>query len=431
MLEQDLYDENGALLLARGARLTPALLQQLFRRRIRRAFVRRLPEPTHFARVRRLREALAQLRNSAPRPVHFSPEETFRHPRFITPRTIDEFCETLATAGQLSVPASDAEALIRFMKFVDALRARAARTKEEYLSLYRQLIGQTERIFANLRRRQNVNGEIVLAMTEQVISALVADRELLLGTIAAEGEGEKDYLSRHAVNVSIIAANIAAAAGLSAKHVAEAAYGALLADVGMLGVPDAIRFKNAALSADEQLEVMRHTIYGIDRLQCVTYLPKTAALVAYQAHERLDGSGYPHGKRAGGIHDFAKITAIADVYHAQIARRPFRPQGRLPYYAVEEVLRMCGAKKLDQRFARALLSAVSLFPVGSWVRLNTGEIGQVLAAHRTEFTRPVVAILYDMAGRPIPVKRVSLFDFRHLHVVNPVHSPATPPLPGF
>ncbi len=428
----DIYTADGSLLLTKGARLTDSTLERLARRRIREVYVRRAPEATHEERLRRVRvELQRERRKSTPPQVQFAQTDLVEQPSELTVKTIDQMIEQLETVGATRVhPENHSEALMRFARFVDAFSTREDKTKTYYVQLYQNLIAQTVRIYQSLSDRAVVNGRLILAMLDQTIAALIADRELLLSTVYMLSRDE-DYLPHHAVNVSIIAVNIAAAAGFSSKQVTEVGYGALLSDIGMLAVPARIRFKKGALSDEEHLEIMRHTIYGIDRLQTIHFLPKVAPLVGYQSHERLDGSGYPHGRRSRGIHDYAKIVAIADVFHAQVARRPFRPQGRLPYQAIEEVLRMASSRKLDSRYARNLLSAISLFPVGSWVRLNSGERARVIAAHVDQFTRPVVTVLYDADGQPCSPRRVDLAKSKSLHVVAPAHVLATDPMEGF
>ncbi len=428
----DVYDADGNVLLARGATLSQSIMTRLSRRRIHKIFIRRPPDPEHARRLHQAQALLQRRRSSkTPSEVRFSSDELVELPSHMTTRSVQDMAKTLETTGgmQIKLP-EDTDALAHFIQFVNSFRERKRKTKEYYIQLYHRLIDQTRRIYQALDNRTTVNGQLIMAMVEQAISALVSDHALLLCTIYIPAS-EDDYLPHHAVNVSILAVNIAAAAGFSTKQVHEIGYGALLADVGMLSVPRHIRFKQNKLSSDEHLEIMRHTLYGIDRLQQVYHLPKTAPLVGYQSHERLDGSGYPHNKKSHGIHDFAKIVAIADIFNAQIARRPFRPEGRLPYAAIEEVLRMTSAKKLDSSFVRSLLASVSLFPVGSWVRLNIGKDARVIGANADLFTRPIVNILYDAQGQPCDPQRVNLAENSEIHVVSPIAIRSSDPMEGF
>jgi HD-GYP domain-containing protein (c-di-GMP phosphodiesterase class II) len=433
ILAQDLHTRDGKLLLTRGVTVTDSTLSRLRRRGIMGLYVKKEQERQREEQMNQLREALRKEKASnVPPEIRFDPSEIVQTPRLLTPTGVENMSAMLEQSGGMRVSAEgDMKSLLRFVQFVDNLKARPEKTKQHYVQLYRNLIDQTTRIFNNMRGREPVRGDLLIAMTEQVVNALVADRMLLLGVLGSVETNQDDYLAMHAINTSVLAVNIAATQKLSPKQVAELGYGALLADVGMLSVPDAIRFKKEKLDRNERLEVMRHTLYGIDRLQQINYLPKIVPLVAYQSHERLDGSGYPHGKKSAGIHDYAKITAVADVYNAQVAKRPFRSDRTLPYKAVEELLRMVSAQKLDSRFVRGFLSVLSLFPVGSWVRLSSGEQARVIGANQQEFTKPVVAILYDSSGAPCPARRVDLNEGQGLNVVAPIRIDHSEPLSGF
>ncbi|MFB3072100.1 MAG: HD-GYP domain-containing protein, partial [bacterium] len=130
------------------------------------------------------------------------------------------------------------------------------------------------------------------------------------------------------------------------------------------------------------------------------------ANVINQVHERENGEGYPQGLSGDSIHMDAKIIGICDVYVALCQARIHR--GALtPYEAIETIL---GDMK-DQfapHVARALLDALSMYPVGSLIQLDSGEIGQVIAANPQTPTRPVVELLLDTTGHVYPPQFVDL-----------------------
>lgn len=432
VLGYDVYSPDGGMLLRKGTELDEQALRRIARRGVKTLFIKRAIDPIHTSRVKQALTALRRERTSreVPKPK-FDKTEMLDGRFFLTERTVRRMAQDFESRQQMSLQVTEQEALQNYIRIADALEEREDQTKDEYRRTYQTLVNQVSLIYSHMRRSQTINGSLILNLTDQVVSALVKDRDLLLGCIYMDFENI-DYLAQHAVNVAILCINIAAAHGCSVKQVTEVGFSALLADIGMLKVPDEIRFKKERLSQHEHLEVMRHTLYGIDSLQLVDSLPTTVPLVAFQSHERLDGTGYPHGKRAPGIHDYAKIYAIADIYHAQISRRPFRPHGILPYRAVEEILKLANAKKLDSRFVRNMLSVTSLFPVGSWVRLNTGEIGRVLSASRDEYTRPIVAVIFDETGKSYtPPRRIDLRENRDLNVVAPAQIDQLDPMVGF
>jgi HD-GYP domain-containing protein (c-di-GMP phosphodiesterase class II) len=100
--------------------------------------------------------------------------------------------------------------------------------------------------------------------------------------------------------------------------------GALLHDIGKLGVPDAILQKNGALS-DEEWALMRlHPIYAYQMLYPIEYL-RPAIEIPYCHHEKWDGTGYPRGLKGEEIPLAARIFAVVDVFDALTSDRPYRP----------------------------------------------------------------------------------------------------------
>ena len=119
-----------------------------------------------------------------------------------------------------------------------------------------------------------------------------------------------------------------------------------------------------------------------------------AKATAYQIHERLNGSGYPRKRQHPQIHLFARIGAVADTYLAMVSPRNGRI-GMTPYDAVEKLLYATRIGLFDASVVRALLHAVSLFPVGSVVKLSDGRSARVSRSNRDHYDRPVVEVLSD------------------------------------
>ena len=124
------------------------------------------------------------------------------------------------------------------------------------------------------------------------------------------------------------------------------------------------------LTVSEFCEIARHPMISTDRLaRNMKDVSRGVQMIVYQMHERCDGSGYPRGSVASGIHPLAKIAAVADAYVALISPRPHRP-ALLPYYAIKKMLEDVADRLFDSTAVRALLYTISLFPLGSFVELN-------------------------------------------------------------
>jgi len=127
----------------------------------------------------------------------------------------------------------------------------------------------------------------------------------------------------HSHRVTTASLHTAEALGLDEADLVHMRRGALLHDIGKMGVPDAILLKPGPLSEDERAIMQMHARYAYDMLSPISYL-KPALDIPYCHHERWDGSGYPRGLKGESIPLMARIFAIADVWDALRSDRPYR-----------------------------------------------------------------------------------------------------------
>ena len=96
-------------------------------------------------------------------------------------------------------------------------------------------------------------------------------------------------------------------------------------DIGKVGIPDNILKKPTNLTEDEMLIMQKHTIIGHDILKYSKLsIIQAAAIIAYQHHEKYDGSGYPRGLKGDEIHIYGRITALVDVFDALSSERVYK-----------------------------------------------------------------------------------------------------------
>jgi len=142
------------------------------------------------------------------------------------------------------------------------------------------------------------------------------------------------------------------------------------------------------------------------------------AKVVVQVHERHDGSGYPKGLTGEEIHEFARIIGLVDTYEAMAQPRVDR-QARVVYNALKKIIDQRNSL-FDRSLIKALIDIVSIFPLGSLVKLNNGEVGRVVGTSRLHPTRPMVDILIDPRGRRLPeALLLNLQDESMLYIVDP------------
>jgi putative nucleotidyltransferase with HDIG domain len=128
----------------------------------------------------------------------------------------------------------------------------------------------------------------------------------------------------HSRRVTEITVRLARKMGFSEAEITQVRRGALLHDIGKMGIPDAILHKPGPLT-EEEWEIMRmHPVYAYELLKEIDFLAP-ALEIPYSHHERWDGSGYPRGLKGEEIPLSARIFAVVDVWDALLSDRPYRP----------------------------------------------------------------------------------------------------------
>jgi len=166
--------------------------------------------------------------------------------------------------------------------------------------------------------------------------------------------------------------------GLTQRDLITLEHGALLHDIGKIGVPDAILLKRGALTEEEWLYMRRHVEYGAQILRGIDFLDGARKIVA-QHHERYDGSGYP-GKLEGDLICLgARIFAVADAVDAITSTRPYR--AARPFEEAADELIRCSGKHFDPAVVQAFLAV----PMDTWreIRQLASEPGLVIKDNAT------------------------------------------------
>jgi HD-GYP domain-containing protein (c-di-GMP phosphodiesterase class II) len=211
-----------------------------------------------------------------------------------------------------------------------------------------------------------------------------------------------DYTFTHSVHVCALCLLVGMASGYDRGALRQLGVGALLLDVGKVAYIDATE-KPGALSEGEWEVMRRHPVDGYEMLRRNPDVHLFSAHVAFQHHERADGTGYPRRIYGERILPFAAIAAVADVYDAMTSERPYRPA--LPPHAALAWLSERAGKQFDRDVVRRLIRRVAAYPAGTIVRLSSGEVGAVQAQGKNP-PQPTVLIVADPDLRrvsPAPV----------------------------
>lgn len=243
---------------------------------------------------------------------------------------------------------------------------------------------------------------------DDAIGALAVDRSLLANMVNVKSVDA--YLNRHSMNTAMLAIQIATSLKFERKSIQSVGIAALLQDLGMAMVPEAIVNAPRSLSASEFVDIQKHSVHALYALEKIKGLPYDTRFIAYQCHERADGTGYPAQKHKSLIHKLAQVVAVADAYDALTSDRPWR-KAYSPYHAMEVLIKEASAGKYDGEIVRGLLEYLSLFPIGSLINLSNGDMAKVVHSNRKSMGSPVVSLLLDKNGEPYETPRsVNLLD---------------------
>jgi len=193
------------------------------------------------------------------------------------------------------------------------------------------LLGISVDITANKRMRDELREQ------QRVLTAAL---EGTIHTVSMAVEVRDPYTGGHQRRVADLACAIAQAMGLDEERIHGVRLGALIHDIGKIGIPVEILSKPSKLTPLEMDIVREHAVTGYNILKEVQF-PWPVADIAHQHHERIDGSGYPQGLKGDEICLEARIVAVADVVESIASHRPYRPALGMPA-AMEEIVRNRG-----------------------------------------------------------------------------------------
>ncbi len=180
---------------------------------------------------------------------------------------------------------------------------------------------------------------------------------------------------------------------------------ALVHDAGMVRLPAELITQAGPLTEEQRRLVERHPLAGAQALVKLWPGGSWAIDAAADHHERLDGAGYPKGKRDLHLGDEVKLLAVCDVYAALASARPWRAAYE-PRTALTDTLLLADRGALDAKQAQRLLR-LAFYPAGTVVELDDGAVALVLAPQSGESqpARPVVTVLREAFGQAPAVPR--------------------------
>jgi putative nucleotidyltransferase with HDIG domain len=235
-------------------------------------------------------------------------------------------------------------------------------------------------------------------LVDSLAQAVAQNRTALIALTALK---EYDnYTFTHMVNVSILTMAQARALGIDGASLRELGIAGLMHDIGKVRTPKDILNKPEKLD-DAEFAVMRmHVVDGAEILRRTPEMPQITAVIAFEHHLRMDGTGYPLGVKRSALNVGTMLCSIADVYDAMRSQRAY--QEAFPTDRILMVLKRNDGSQFDQHLVRRFSQLMGIYPPGNLVRLDSGEMGVVLKVYAPDPYRPKVRVIIGANCAKLP-----------------------------
>jgi response regulator RpfG family c-di-GMP phosphodiesterase len=235
-------------------------------------------------------------------------------------------------------------------------RALRYQALAEAKSRYEQSLEETVRARTTELRTLNENLNVML-------ETLYTNYRATLRSLAKALEARDVETRGHSDRVVAFCLRLGKELGLSANDLITLEQGALLHDIGKIGVRDSILLKQGPLTTEEWAEMRDHVAHGLEIIDGIDFLSGARAVVGHH-HEKFDGTGYPRGLRGEEIHLHARIFSVADAFDAITSDRPYRPSQSYAH-ARAEIVAFSG-RQFDPRVVAAFLK----IPEAEWIQIR-------------------------------------------------------------
>ena len=257
---------------------------------------------------------------------------------------------------------------------------------------YRIAQEQLTSVVLAVQRQDELDLEAVSALATDIAEALKRSDQLLVQAMSGPAGPP---LITNLLNVGILATKVGARLGYHGEELERLTFAGLLHDIGIFAVPQSLVTKSGRLTHDERTLIEQHPELGYQTIRKAGQKYDWLADVVRQAHERWNGQGYPNRLNGRQICEFAQIIGVVDIFDALVSPRGYRRRF-FPHEAVRELI-VAERTAFPREVVKALVEQLSAYPLGTSVRLTTGEVGSVMQVNTRYPLRPVVRIEGDVA----------------------------------
>ena len=258
--------------------------------------------------------------------------------------------------------------------------------------VYRRAEQELSSLASAIQRQDPIEMAEMSALAREIADSIGRNDQLVVQALAGPSGST---LITNLVNVSILATKVGSGLGYYGQELQRLTLAGLMHDIGLFAVPQSVVTKSGRLTHEERTLIEQHPELGYQLVRKLGPEWEWLAQIVRQAHERWNGRGYPNRLKSRDIHEMAQIIGAVDVFDALVTPRPYRRRF-FPHEAVRELL-VAERSAFPREIMKALVEQLSAYPLGTLVRLTTGEVGFVVGTNVRFPLRPVVAVETDSA----------------------------------
>jgi HD-GYP domain-containing protein (c-di-GMP phosphodiesterase class II) len=273
---------------------------------------------------------------------------------------------------------------------LDEEQLRKVKAKESYFYALNSIKEVAEKITS----QKKVGVRKALRVIQSMVDLVMVDESVVLGISTIRDYD--DYTFTHSINVAILSMCLGRRIGISKTSLHRLGICGLFHDLGKLDIPVEIIRMPRKLNESEFEVVKKHTIYSVAqiiKLQAAPDLKSKILLPPFEHHMKYDLSGYPQTPQRKPVSLFGRILTIADVFDAITSPRNYRSTAFTQDQALGYMLEHSGTE-FDPILLKAFINMLGIYPIGSLLELDTGELALVIEAGKADDgTRPKVVLL--------------------------------------
>ncbi|MBL7071609.1 MAG: HD domain-containing protein [Candidatus Omnitrophica bacterium] len=281
-------------------------------------------------------------------------------------------------------------------KLISAVKKNGVDNQEVARGIYKSAIDTIKALLSKIRNRENINPLMIdiYALLDKIFNQLLLG-DNILNDIYEEKEDEY-FLPYHIVNMLILSFFLGINMGFNKSKLKNLSVASIFCDAGMDGMQEMIAQPRKL--TDEEFEMIKtHVHKSLEIVEKIDSVGDIVKEIIGMHHERANGSGYPKGLKSDEINAYAKIIGLVDTYEAMTHNRAYR--GGMSAHKTLKVLINTLKDNFDYDAIKLLIDKMSIFPIGSIVRLDNEEIARVISVIPGSPLRPVIMILKDAFGQ--------------------------------